>query len=287
MANEPTVKRARLPRGYSLVLKGNVYITGNCRKQTQAASQPVYLVVNAKEKQIGIAVPTAIYEEVKQKEIETRTARATVVDRRDKAIKNDFEQVLRREFPGLPATDLRRILNKALEKGAGKVGRTGQLTERQKAQLAVRAHIRHCHTSYDEILRGAVRKGSRSKNLARKTVQRQVDELAASWAQGRPGQLPSPAKTSTVASSLASLPPARSTRIGESKAGPAPPVGAKLARMKRSVTPLTMASSTGSPAWSDAALSCSLQDLEIPEQEIIDLTMDDDDAPGRGVSSRP
>ncbi|KAJ4406053.1 hypothetical protein N0V82_010199 [Gnomoniopsis sp. IMI 355080] len=284
MANEPSIARSRLPRGYSFVPKGNVYITGNCRKQTQAANQTVYLVVNAKEKQVGIAVPAEIYENVRQTEAETRATRAANVDRRDNSIKNHFEQVILREFPRLPRQDLPKILEKALEKRSGKVGRTGQLSDQKKAQLAVRAHIRHRHTQYEKLLKGLRRedKGEgKAKNLARKTVQSQVDELAARWAQGRSGQQPPRlTRPPAMASSSACPPPPRSTGIGRSN-GASRSVGAKLARVDRSAmahkrTPAIVPP----PTWPDGAPSSSQRPFEMWKEisdDFIDLTMEEEE----------
>lgn len=288
MANEPVVKRGRIPRGYSLVLKGNVYVTGNCRKQSQAADETVYLVVDTKETQIGIAVPTGIYEGVKQKEVETRLSRAANVDRRDKAIKKEFEQVVLNEFPRLPLGELSKILEKALEKRKGKVGRTGQLSDHRKAQLAVRAHIRHCHTPYDKMLRASGKKGLKTKHLARQTVQKQVDDLAAAWEHDRAGQPPRlrASGAHAPASSSASPPPARSTEIAKTKSIS---TRAKPARMRQSATTLTAAPANDPPTWPEAAPLNPRRPLEIRQhvrREIIDLTMDDDDPPPPKVPSR-
>lgn len=281
MAEEPTVKRGRIRPGYTLVLKGNVYITANCRKQSQAANQTVYLVVNAKDKQIGIAVPSEIHEEVKQKEAETRATRAANVDRRDNAIKKDFEQVILLEFPRLPREDLPKILDQALKKRAGKVGRTGQLSERKKAHLAVRAHIRHCHTRYEELLKGTRRqKGQKAKRRAREMVQGQVNELALIWTHGQSGQgLPSrPAKAIGMVSSSDPPPPSRPKRLIDPRQVPQS-VRPKPARVKQSGIALTKASTTSPPDWPNAALSRerSVETRQRIPREVIDLTMGDDE----------
>lgn len=282
MADEPTVKRGRIPRGYSLVLKGNVYITANCRKQTQTANQKVYLVANAKDKQIGIAVPSEIHEDVKQKEAETRAARAANVDRRDNAIKEDFEKVILQEFPRLPREDLPKILEQALKKRAGKVGRTGQLSARKKAHLAVRAHIRHCHTPYEELLKGTRRqKGQKAKKHAREMVQGQVNELAIFWAQGRSGQgQPSrPAKTAGMVPSSASPPSPRPKGLIDPKQVPKS-VRPKPAGVNRSAPALPRASATSLPEWPDAALLSPQRSVKTSQRipcDVIDLTIDDEE----------
>ncbi|CAN8096935.1 unnamed protein product [Discula destructiva] len=298
MANEPMVRRARIPTGYAFVPKGNVYLTGSCRKQTQATSQPVYLVVNGSEKQIGIAVPIAIHQDVQQKELETRAARASNVDRRDNSIKNGFEKVVLEEFPRLPREELPKILDKALEKGAGKVGRTGQLEDRKKAQLAVRAHIRHCHTHYDRILKGP-RVGSSGKNMARRMVQAQVDGLAATWGPDKrrtqPSQPPQPRLTtktplivkrksspvSSRAASRAATAPAAQTPVSRAeKASQQLAVRSQRVRKKRLGRVLPAASTKKNPTTCGATMTprASEEEKLVPRQvEVIDLTMDDDD----------
>lgn len=180
MASEPTVKRHALPVDYSFVPKGNIYITANCRKDAQAAGKTVYVIVNSKNVQIGIGVPGHIHSDVSQKELQTRAERAKNVEKRDSSIEKEFEKVIRHEFPRMPAPVLPQVLEVALSKGKGKVGRTGTLDMRQKAHLAVRAHIRHCHTPYDALMRGQSR-GSATRNKARDAVQDQVDSTARSW----------------------------------------------------------------------------------------------------------
>lgn len=180
MTDEPTVTLRSLPDGHSFVPKGNVYITGNCRKQAQRAQETVHLVVNAKHNQIGIAVPEQIHDDVRRMEFETRADRAKNVERRDASIEKEFEKVIRHEFPHIPAASLPQVLHKALKKGKGKVGRTSTLNMRQKAHLAVRAHIRHCHTAYDQLMRSS--RGSLPKQEAREAVKDQVNSIARAWA---------------------------------------------------------------------------------------------------------
>lgn len=179
MANEPIVTLRSLPAGYSFVPKGNVYITGNCRKQAQGAHKTVHIVVNAKQNQIGIAVPNEIHDDVRRMEVETRADRAKNVERKDASIENEFGKVIRQEFPSIPAASLPQVLKTALKKGKGKVGRTSTLDMRQKAHLAIRAHIRHSHTPYDQLMRA--QGDPLPKHKARVAVQDQVDSIARSW----------------------------------------------------------------------------------------------------------
>lgn len=203
MPAEHIVQLRSLPRGYSFVPKGNVYITANCRKQTQSAQQPVYVVTSHKNKHIGIAVPTRIHDDVRRQELDTRADRAATVQRKDASAKRDFERVIRQEFPRIPGKSLQQVLKVACEKGKGKVGRTATLSMRQKAHLAVKAHIRHCHTPYENLLRSKV-----PREKARRVIERDVNSIARSWgpATGGPRQSrPAGAKSAAVKPSRAVL----------------------------------------------------------------------------------
>lgn len=178
--DEPNIIRASLPKGYSFVPKGNVFITGNCRRYTQAASSIVYLVFNDRgmKKKIGIGVPTNIYLRVQLDERNTRTERASNVLKRDKNIAKEFEKAILESFPQIPSSEVNGVLVKALEKGKGKVGRTSTLDIASKAILAVRAYIRHQHTDYEMLLRGGM-----DRDEARKEVEAKVRETVKAWSR--------------------------------------------------------------------------------------------------------
>ncbi|KAH9430036.1 hypothetical protein MCOR02_009758 [Pyricularia oryzae] len=201
-ANEPMVTASTpMPPGYRFVSKGNVYITKNCRKNTQAAGKTVYVVVESlktkRVKTLGIRVPTDIYSEVAESERQTRTARATNVQKRDDAGLRAFELELRRLFPQAPADAAETVARHALVKRSRRVGRAGTMDMDKKVRLAVTAHIRHRHTDYDAMLaRGVPREEARTKVWAR------IVEVADGWA-GRPGSLKSHAAAARKEKKLA------------------------------------------------------------------------------------
>lgn len=176
--DELNVTRASLPLGYSFVPKGSVFITANCRRRTQAASRMVYVVFKGKEmkEKIGIGVPTDVFIQVQLDEVKTRAERSSNVRKRDEIIAKEFEEAIKKEYPSIPADAVPRILLKALEKGKGKVGRTSTLDTSKKAILAVRAHIRHCHTDYDTLLKRGM-----SKDGARREVAVRVQDINGAW----------------------------------------------------------------------------------------------------------
>lgn len=187
--SELKVPKGSLPPGYSFVPKGNVYITSNCRKLTQANGSTVYIVIDAKNQQIGLGIPTEIYVGVQFKEMETRAERAANVIKRDESIARGFQKEIMNAFPQIPSKALQNVLKIALEKGKGKVGRTGKLDIQRKAHLAVWAHIRHCETDYDALLRNGV-----AREEARQQVEAKIKEVRKAWGgdsqmmRGKPGK---------------------------------------------------------------------------------------------------
>jgi hypothetical protein len=81
-------------------------------------------------------------------------------------------------FPGCPVAERGAIAKRACQKYSGRIGRSAAaLTfDPEVIAVAVRAHIRHNHTSYDQMLaRGRARKNARS------SVRKAVKEVAERW----------------------------------------------------------------------------------------------------------
>ncbi|KAK8137323.1 hypothetical protein PG984_005263 [Apiospora sp. TS-2023a] len=176
--HEPVVKvSSPLPKGYIFVPKGNVYITANCRRLTQAAKKTVYAVINHQRRSLGIRVPTSIHAQVVQDERASRADRTSAVQKRDAAMEKQFREAILDQFPKTPAASVPLVVKRAMLKGSRRVGRTGKLDIETKAKLAVRAHIRHTHTDYDGMLKAK----THTKNQARDVVLAKIDEVAKSW----------------------------------------------------------------------------------------------------------
>ncbi len=174
---EPTVRFfSPMPKGYAFVPKGDVYITSHCRKQTLAAHDTVYTVVNSKNNAIGIRVPMHIYESVQESHEATSDRRAQAVMRKDNKLEAEFRDTTLGQFPEIPPESLSMIVDRATRKGSGRVGRTGKLSIAQKAELAVRAYVRHVHTEYDQLMRGGT---SRAK--ARSETYGKINEVIRAW----------------------------------------------------------------------------------------------------------
>ena len=90
----------------------------------------------------------------------------------------DFARHVRARYPGCPAGAEAAIAQHACRKYSHRVGRSAAAKEFevQAIDLAVRAHVRHCHTRYDELLgEGSARHDARSE------VAGDVDEVLRKW----------------------------------------------------------------------------------------------------------
>ncbi|CAI6048824.1 unnamed protein product [Clonostachys chloroleuca] len=179
--SEPKVpSSAAMPKGYGFLPKGDPYRTGLCRRLTQAAGKQVYVVVDKRRTAVGIRAPKYIINEVHEKDRATREDRRAAVQKRDVATRSDFEVAILRLFPRIPPQDLEKVLDRALKKRSGRVGRTGRLAIDSKARLAVMAHIRHNHTEYDSLLK---QKG-KSRGSARDDIALKLKQLCGEWREG-------------------------------------------------------------------------------------------------------
>ena len=91
---------------------------------------------------------------------------------------NKFEQRICDLFPACPPPNRRSIAEHACEKYSGRVGRTAAAKQfnPQAIELAVRAHVRHQYTRYDELLAQGI-----DRREARGIVGCDVDEKLQRW----------------------------------------------------------------------------------------------------------
>ncbi len=66
--------------------------------------------------------------------------------------RKQLEAEILRIYPSIPEQDLRATLDHTLEDGRQRVGTNTNLSLSDRAKRAVRAHVRHNHTIYDELL---------------------------------------------------------------------------------------------------------------------------------------
>jgi hypothetical protein len=94
----------------------------------------------------------------------------------------EFAKRLGDLFPGCPASERQDIAAHACQKYSGRVGRSALARDfdPKAIELAVRAHIRHCHTSYDRLLA----RGS-DRSDAGDAVRDVVDQVFARWRRSK------------------------------------------------------------------------------------------------------
>lgn len=155
---------APMPKGYGFLKKGDVYLTGLCRRKTHAIHKTLYVVKAGRSLQ-GLRAPRHVISEVLAEDRATRHQRQAVVERRDDATRDAFSKAIKRLFPQIPETDLEQCVSRTLQKRSGRVGRTGKITIDEKARLAVAAHARHRHTEYEALLRGKKAQGEARKEV--------------------------------------------------------------------------------------------------------------------------
>jgi hypothetical protein len=84
-------------------------------------------------------------------------------------------------FPGCPVEEQRAIAEHACQKHSGRIGRSAAAKELQASavDLAVRAHVRHVHTRYDELLASGM-----AREEARARVAAPVAKCLETWQRG-------------------------------------------------------------------------------------------------------
>jgi hypothetical protein len=108
-------------------------------------------------------------------------ARERAAERReeiDERYVSEFAEQVGESFLGCPAPERRAIADHACRKYSGRIGRSaaaGRL-DPEAIDLAVRAHVRHRHTRYDELLARGIDRGE-----ARASVRGDVDEIVERW----------------------------------------------------------------------------------------------------------
>lgn len=97
---------------------------------------------------------------------------------RDREHLEAFARAIRERFPGCPAGVDLQIADRACEKHSGRVGRSAaaKALAGDAIDLAVRAHVRHRHTAYDEYLMGGW-----DRDDARRAVGGEVEGVLAWW----------------------------------------------------------------------------------------------------------
>ena len=92
-----------------------------------------------------------------------------------------FAEGILQLFPGIPSGRAEGIAEHACRKYSGRVGRSAAAKdlEEEAIELAVRAHIRHAETEYDELLLSGY-----DRSLARAEVEDRIRDVLEQWRRG-------------------------------------------------------------------------------------------------------
>ena len=133
----------------------------------------------------GVLVEEAALARAEQECLADSDARSRARERRaerdaeiDVRYRGEFASHIRRLYPGCPDSEAIAIAEHACLKHSGRVGRTADAKrfDPETIALAVRAHVRHVHTEYDQLLGTGW-----DRHEARDRVLPQVDRLLENW----------------------------------------------------------------------------------------------------------
>ena len=118
-------------------------------------------------------------EDARARAREREAARREHVDVKYRA---SFVEEIKKQFPGCPHKEAVAIAEHACQKYSGRVGRSAAAKElsAEAIELAVRAHIRHVRTPYDNLLGKGL-----DRYDARRQVAADIEEILASWRSER------------------------------------------------------------------------------------------------------
>jgi hypothetical protein len=138
----------------------------------------------------GVLVEESALEEAERECLTDDAARERVRERaaerrqeRDERHVSEFAERLGDFLPGCPEPERRAIADHACRKYSGRIGRSAAASrfDPDALELAVRAHVRHRYTPYDELLAQGVDRGD-----ARASVHDAVDEVVERWRRTSP-----------------------------------------------------------------------------------------------------
>jgi len=107
--------------------------------------------------------------------------RATVVrERADKEYIAQFSKQIRMQYPGCPAQEAEAIAGHACRKYSGRVGRSSaaKAFDAEAIELAVKAHVRHKHTHYDQHLSNGW-----ERTEARSAITEKLNQIVREWSR--------------------------------------------------------------------------------------------------------
>jgi hypothetical protein len=166
--------------------RGETALTRRARKHSTLDAVVVrFSRTRGRYERQGVLVEEAALEQAEREclaDAEARQrVRARAAERRaelDERYVGEFAERLGDLFPGCPVPERQDIAAHACQKYSGRVGRSAAAQEFDPTaiELAVRAHIRHCHTPYDKLLARGI-----AREEARQQVRDAVDEVFKRW----------------------------------------------------------------------------------------------------------
>lgn len=166
--------------------RGDMALTRRARKHSALSAVVVkFSKARRRFERQGLLVEEAALEQAERECLADEAARLRARERAavrradlDEHYVREFAQRLGELYPGCPAPERQAISDHACLKYSGRVGRSAaaQQFDPKVIELAVRAHVRHCHTSYDQMLARGV-----SREIARSRVRDAVDEVFERW----------------------------------------------------------------------------------------------------------
>ncbi|KIV78888.1 hypothetical protein, variant 2 [Exophiala sideris] len=182
--------RADPPPGYTFIPAGNPELTAALKEFARREDQKIFAVtttphaarheLSREVHRIGFHFPTSVVARVCAHYGIRLTSGGKVIDesKEDKedrlfaqvyqnqngqrppkeekdqvTINTEAKQTIKDLFPKIPDNDLFQIIKTAFQLGDNKVGTAEEIPLVRRAQLSVVAHIRHCYTKYDKLLR--------------------------------------------------------------------------------------------------------------------------------------
>ena len=104
----------------------------------------------------------------------------------DKEYIAQFSKQILMQYPGCPTQEAEAIADHACQKYSGRIGRSSaaKAFDAKAIELAVKAHVRHKHTCYDQLLmKGWERTESRS------AIAEKLDQVMREWSRKLPDKL--------------------------------------------------------------------------------------------------
>ena len=168
--------------------RGDTALTRRALKHSAQHAVVIRITRNGRRKErqgvlVGAAARTQAERECLADAGVRERARARAAERRavaDARYLVQFAERLGELFPGCPAPEREIIVAHACEKHSRRIGRSAAARRLDPVAVAtaVRAHIRHRHTPYDQL-----RKEGSARAKARAAVSKAVDRLAKHWRQ--------------------------------------------------------------------------------------------------------